>query len=373
MPRRFATDINMLGFALLNAMLHPVSTDPSGLATSDKGRVWFNTTTNRLKVWNGTAAIDILDRANQSGTQTASTISDLATVVQAYRLDQFVGPTGPLSVNGQRLINVATPTASTDAVTKAYVDAIQDALTNGVVLKGAARVATATNTSISAPGGTIDGVSTGWVAGQSIVLLFGQTTASQNGPWVWNGASSAMTRPANWANGATATPGAFWAVTEGSNSDLFALMTTDGAVTIGTTATAFIIRGNPSSALNSGYGTTVGAGRVDVNPGTGIVVPSTPGSAVAIDTAVVMRKVGGAVPATSSGIYTISGQNVTVNHALNNPAPDVRVVIGSTPPSGGYVAGQVIEVEWSVTDSNNVLVILPTAPASGNYIVGVAG
>ena len=76
MARRFATDIDLLKFSLLNAMLNPVSTDPTGLGAGDAGRVWFNTTTPTLKVWNGTSAIDLLARSTQTGTQLASTISD---------------------------------------------------------------------------------------------------------------------------------------------------------------------------------------------------------------------------------------------------------------------------------------------------------
>lgn len=367
MARRFYTHLDITGFALIGALMNPLSADPAGLGSADAGRVWYRTDTNRLMVWNGTAAIDFLSRTNHVGTQLASTISDLAATVKAYKLNEFGAAVADVSLGGYKLKDLATPTLSTDAVTKAYVDAIQDALTNGVVLKGAARVATATNTSISAPGGTLDGVSTGWVAGQHIVLLYGQTTPSQNGPWVWNGASTPMTRPSNWANGATATPGAFWAVTEGSNADLFALMTTDGTVTIGTTATAFIIRGNPASTLSSGYGTTVGAGRVDVNPGTGIVVPSTAGSAVAVDTSVVNIKKIGTIPAATSGAWSISGSTAVWNHGLGTLAVDVIVRAGTSPISG-LAQGQQVELDVVATDVNNVTITLPAGPSANNWI-----
>jgi hypothetical protein len=61
-------------------------------------------------------------RANHTGTQTASTISDFDTQVRTSRLDQMAAPTGSVSVNSQKITSLATPTVNTDAATKAYVD-----------------------------------------------------------------------------------------------------------------------------------------------------------------------------------------------------------------------------------------------------------
>ncbi|MER5671175.1 hypothetical protein [Pseudonocardia alni] len=368
MARRFYTHIDLTGFALIGALMNPVSADPSGLASSDAGRVWYRSDVNQLRFWNGTTAINVLDRAAQTGTQLASTISDLAATVKAYKLNEFGTPVADVAWGGYKITGLGAPTSAGDAVTKSYVDAIQDALTNGVVLKGAARVATATNTSISAPGSTIDGVT---MATDNVVLLYGQSTGSQNGPWLWKGASTAMVRPANWANGTTATPGAFWAVTEGTNADLFALMTTDGAVTIGTTATAFIIRGNPSTSLGNGYGTTVGSGRVDVNAGTGIVVPSTAGSAIAIDTAIVNQKRISVVPTATSGSWAVSGSTATYTHGLGTLAIDVVVRAGTSPYSG-LVQGAQVEIDAVASDVNNVVLTLPAAPAANNWVIQVS-
>ena len=67
-------------------------------------------------------ATDPLARANHTGTQTASTISDFNTAVRTNRLDQMAAPTGSVSLNSQKVTNLATPTDNTDASTKAYVD-----------------------------------------------------------------------------------------------------------------------------------------------------------------------------------------------------------------------------------------------------------
>ena len=61
-------------------------------------------------------------RANHTGTQTASTISDFDTQVRTSRLDQMAAPTGSVSVNSQKITSLATPTVNTDAATKLYVD-----------------------------------------------------------------------------------------------------------------------------------------------------------------------------------------------------------------------------------------------------------
>jgi len=61
-------------------------------------------------------------RANHTGTQLASTVSDFDTQVRTSRLDQMAAPTGSVSVNSQKITNLATPTANADASTKLYVD-----------------------------------------------------------------------------------------------------------------------------------------------------------------------------------------------------------------------------------------------------------
>jgi len=67
-------------------------------------------------------ATDPLARANHTGTQAASTISDFDTQVRTNRLDQMAAPTGAVSANNQKVTNLGTPTTSTDASTKGYVD-----------------------------------------------------------------------------------------------------------------------------------------------------------------------------------------------------------------------------------------------------------
>jgi hypothetical protein len=76
-------------------------------------------------------ATDPLARANHTGTQTASTISDFDTQVRTNRLDQMTAPTGSVSLNNQKITNLATPTSSGDAVSLGYITG-QKGIANGI-------------------------------------------------------------------------------------------------------------------------------------------------------------------------------------------------------------------------------------------------
>jgi len=86
-----------------------------------------------------------------------------------------------------KVINLPTPSASGDAASKSYVDS----LVEGLAWKDSCRVATQSNLNLASPSATINGIS---MASQDRVLVRSQSTTSENGIYVWNGASTAMTR-----------------------------------------------------------------------------------------------------------------------------------------------------------------------------------
>lgn len=86
-----------------------------------------------------------------------------------------------------KILNLPSPVNTGDAANKAYVDS----LVEGLAWKESCRVATQSNLSLSSPGSTIDGVT---LATSDRVLVRNQTTQSQNGIYIWNGAAVAMTR-----------------------------------------------------------------------------------------------------------------------------------------------------------------------------------
>ena len=85
-------------------------------------------------------AVDPTARANHTGTQTASTISDFDTQVRTSKVTDLAAPTTSFSMNSQKITNLATPTSNTDAATKAYADLMvpltQVGAANGVASLG---------------------------------------------------------------------------------------------------------------------------------------------------------------------------------------------------------------------------------------------
>jgi hypothetical protein len=262
---------------LQNARIQNLASDPGSPVN---GQIWYNTTSNVLKYRNNAANIDPLARGTHTGTQLAATISDLASTVQAYRLDQFAAPTASVTLNSQRITNLGAPSVSTDACTKGYVDT----LVNGADWKQSCRMATTANVTLSGLQ-TIDGISG---SANDRVLVKNQATASQNGIWLMQ--SGAWTRAAD-ADAGTLTANAAVFVSEGSTqADTQWILSTNDAITVGTTALSW---------------TQLGAGS-SYSQGTGISIS---GSVISIDTAVVPRKF-------ASTIGDGSSTSIAVTHSL---------------------------------------------------------
>jgi len=256
---------------------------------------------------------------------------------------------GPLDIGGNQVKNAADGSANTDLVTLQQMQAY----VRGLDWKDSVRVGATSNITISAPGATIDGVT---MAATNRVLLMGQTTGSENGWYVWNGAAVPMTRATDADISAEVTSGAATSVEEGTaNGDKTYVLTTNNPIVLGTTALTFTALGGgaPPTAGNSGI--SVASYAVSAVAGAGITISS----GIAIDTAVVTRKY-------AVSIGNGSATDIAVTHNLGTRDVEVQVYLSTTPWNRVWVAED-------RTDANTVTLHFATAPTTNQYRVVVQG
>ena len=147
---------------------------------------------------------------------------------------------------------------TTSLVTKEYVDAVKV----GLDFKDSVRVASTANVTVSGPGAAIDGIT---LSSGDRVLLKNQSTASQNGIYVFNGAASALTRATDADANAEVTAGMFVFVEEGTvNADQGFVLTTDGTITVGSTSLSFT-QFSGAGQIVAGDAITKTGNQLDVN------------------------------------------------------------------------------------------------------------
>lgn len=226
-----------------------------------------------------TAEAYSIQRANHTGTQTASTISDFDTQVRTSRLDQMAPPTSNLSINSKKLTNVADGTQPLDGVNLEQLLASEIAAAAGLLVKSTARVASTANVTYDSASATviqgtgslsIDGVA---LATDDRVLLKDQTLGAQNGVWIYAGSGTNFAGTGNFGGSGTfGDPAATWSLTrptdadestefpgmlipvgsEGSqNGKTSWLLTTAAPITVGTTSLTFSEFSADPTSLNT--------------------------------------------------------------------------------------------------------------------------
>lgn len=255
-----------------------------------------------------------------------------------------------LDLQSQRIVSLGSPSASTDAVNKSYVDN----LISGLQWKQAVRAATTANGTLAtafANGQTIDGVT---LATGDRILLKDQSTGSENGIYVVQ-ASGAPARASDADGSGELVANATVLVSEGTTqADTAWTCTTNGDITVGTTATAWAQVGG-GTTYTAGNGLGLSGGAFSVTAHTGISVT---GSGVAIDTSIVARKY-------AANIGDGSNTTLTVTHNLGSRDVTVSVHDAST-----Y---EEVDVDVNKATTNTVELTFATAPSSSAYRCVVVG
>jgi hypothetical protein len=282
MAKKILVSYNFVQNEIQNAVIGLVAGDPGAPVN---GQIWYDSSGTVMKWRANGITVNPLARASHTGTQLASTVSDFDTQVRLSRLDQMAAPTGSVAMNAQKLTGLADGSSAQDAVT--YLQ-LQGVLT-GRTFKDAVRCASTANIATLSGLLTVDGITV--VAGDR-VLVKDQSTGANNGIYVAAaGAWSRSTDTDNTSPDTEVKAGMTVMVTEGTaNADKIFSLTTNGSVTVGTTALTF---------AQTGAGTTY-------TQSTGITIT---GAAIAVDTAVVVQKY-------STNIGDGAATSITVTHSL---------------------------------------------------------
>lgn len=230
-------------------------------------------------------------------------------------------------LNGQRAVNAADGSAPTDLVTLQQVQAFL----RGLDWKDSVRAASTGNLALAAPGASIDGVA--MTVGNRF-LAKDQTTGSQNGVYVWNGAAVPATRASDADSSAEVTGGLAMTSTEGTaNADKSWILVTNDPIVLDTTTLVFAQLGGASTPYTAGNGMTLTGQDFNVVPGNGILVTA---DATLVDPSVVSRKYAAdCVVTTNPQVFThllgTDDISVTVKETATGAIvyPDVVIAAGT--------------------------------------------
>ncbi len=248
-----------------------------------------------------------------------------------------------------RILNLPDPTLAQHAATKAYVDSAIE----GIAWKDSVRVASVANLTIASPGATIDGIT---MVANDRFLAKNQTTASENGLYIWNGAATPATRAADM-NTAAEVEQAVVTVEEGTSAGATFRQTAVN-VTLGTTNLAWTNFGTSAPAASEATsGIAEIATQAETDAGTDDLRFITPLKLATYAN----RKL-----KYSANFGDGSATSYAITHNLNTK--DVHVSIFET---GGSEREVFCEIRR--TSVNQITILVNTAPASNAYRVVVMG
>lgn len=218
----------------------------------------------------------------------------------------------------------------------------------GLDWKDGVVAASTVNVTLTAPGATIDGVTL--VSGDRI-LLKNQTSALENGVYIWNGASVAATRAADM-NSSTEFNDAIVPVQGGTANGGTQWRQTAINPTVGTTAIAFAAFGTSAPpASESTAGIAEIATQAETDAGTDDLRMVTP---------LKLKTYAGGAKRYAADVGDGSATSITVTHNLNTR--DVQVQVRRNSGSYDFVA-----CDMGAATVNTVVLVFATAPTSAQY------
>lgn len=248
-----------------------------------------------------------------------------------------------------KVINVPNPSSAGDAVPKSYVDSAIE----GLSWKDSVRVSTQANLNLASPGATIDGIT---MASQDRFLVRSQSTASENGIYIWNGASTAATRALDASTFAELEQ-AVVTVEEGTDAGTTWRQTQVNGTIDSSTVTWTSFGTSSPSASETTAGIAELATQAEVDAGT---------DDARIVTPLKLKTWSGALKRFAANVGDGSNTSYTITHNLGTRDLVIRVF----PNSGNY---DDVEVDVYRPTTNTATLIFATAPASNAYRVVVLG
>jgi len=209
-----------------------------------------------------------------------------------------------------RITRLAQPTTGEDAATKAYVDSVAA----GLSVLQPARVASTANINLASPGGSIDGIT---LVVNDRVLVKDQTTKTQNGVYLFKGASVAMVRAAD-----TLASGSMLMVNEGTKwaDTQWVLTAPDAAIVIGTSNIVFT-QFRTLADLTAGRAIDITGNTVSVKTGDGIkatgdIAVDRGNGLTASGTVAVLPKPSGGLAVDAAGVSAVAGAGISVGASI---------------------------------------------------------
>lgn len=286
--------------------------------------------------------------------------------------------TADYSAAGFKITSLGTPTAGTDAVTKAYADALRQGMDpkDSVV---AATTPAIGNVSVAAfAGTTLDGVT---LANGDRILLKNQTAPAENGIWTYNGAGAALTRTTDadasgelsvgsfaFVEAGTVNGGQRWMVTAtGANPWLpgasSSTWTQDSGASTLTAGAGMTASGNVFNVVGTAGRILVGADSVDLDPA---YVASIAQGGTGAGTAAGARTNLGALTRYAADVGDGSATSIVVTHNLGTR--DVLPMLRENASPWAYKTP-----DWEATSTNTITVRFSVAPSAAQYRVIIAG